>query len=150
MKAARDAHTENRFIRARKYFERAAKIMPLDSDSLALKIDCDSRLEPLAQQIELFDKAEYSQIIPDLWRKLDENPENHDARLLIVDSYYNLALTDLQRGEVTGAASKLAEVLEIDPDSEELQRLKLFADTYVDRQPDLIYRIFVKYLPSRS
>ena len=38
---------------------------------------------------------------------------------------------------------------EVRPDSRELQRLQLFAETYKGRQEDLLFRIFVKYLPSR-
>ncbi len=38
----------------------------------------------------------------------------------------------------------------MEPDSEELERIQLFAKTYQERQQDLVYRIFVKYLPSRS
>lgn len=148
--AARDAYNERLFIRARRYFARAADIMPLSAESITLKTQCDRELSGLEEAITSFGKGDYAKIIPVLWRKLDEEPDNRDARMLIIDSYYNLALTDLQRGEVTGAADKLREVLEIDPDSAELQRLKLFADTYVDRQPDLIYRIFVKYMPSRT
>ena len=150
VEAGRDAHSSQRFIRARKYFERAAKILPLDSESLALKNDTELRLQPLSEEIELFNKGEYTTIIPRLWRMLDEQPENKDIEHLIIDSYYNLALTDLQRGEATEAHQKLTEALEIRPESEELQRLELFARTYSQRPPDLIYRIFVKYLPKRS
>ena len=150
LEAARKANTERRFIRARKYFERAAKILPLEAGDLNLRSEGEAQLASLASEIEQFDKGEYVRIIPILWRKLDEDPENRDVEHLIIDSYYNLALGDLQRGDVLDANKKLGEVLEIRPDSEELQRLKLFAETYSNRAPDLIYRTFVKYLPKRS
>ena len=69
---------------------------------------------------------------------------------MIIDSYYNLTLKDLQRGDTTGAANKAKEALEVQPDNRDLQRLHLFAETYAQRQPDLLYQIFVKYLPARS
>ncbi len=146
---AREAHAERHYIRARKYFERAGKIAPLEAEDLKLKRECDQALEPLEEQIDLFAQGEYAQVIPTLWRLRETGP-SPDIDLLLVDSYYNLALTDLQRGDALGAAKKLEEALEIQPDSSELERMRLFAQTYVDRPQDLLYRIFVKYLPSRS
>ncbi len=147
--AAREAHADRQYIRARKYFDRAAKIAPLEAEDLKLKHGCDQALEPLEAQIELFGQGEYAQIIPALWRQRESEP-SPDIDLLLIDSYYNLALTDLQRGDALGAAKKLEEALEIQPDSRELERMRLFAQTYIDRPQDLLYRIYVKYLPSRS
>lgn len=147
---ARKANQEGRYIRARKYFERAAKILPLEADDLGLRAAGETRLASLQSEIEQFEKGEYARVIPILWRKRDEEPDNKDIEHLIIDSYYNLALGDLQRGDTIEADKKLGEALEIRPDSAELQRLKLFAETYSNRAPDLIYRTFVKYLPKRS
>jgi len=148
--AARSAHGEGHFIQARKYFDRASKVLPLDASDQGLRLEAERILEPLKNEIEGFNAGEYSTILPTLWRKRDDEPENHDIETLIVDSYYNLALTDLQRSNPSGAASKIKEALEVRPESRDLQRLHLFAQTYSKRQPDLLFRIFIKYLPSRS
>ncbi|MEO1088281.1 MAG: hypothetical protein AAFY88_28965, partial [Acidobacteriota bacterium] len=148
--AARDAYGIGAFIRARKYFDRAGKILPLETDDLALRRECDYKLEPLETYLSGFQNAAYEEILPGLWRELDDDPENPDLRMLIIDSYYNLALTDLQRGNPGGAGTKLEDALELAPENEELKRLKLFADSYASKTPDLLYRIFVKYLPSRG
>ena len=150
LRAARDAYGLSAFIRARKYFDNAGKILPLETEDLALRRECDYKLEPIAEYLEGFREAEYERILPGLWRKLEEEPESPDLKMLIIDSYYNLALTDLQRGNPAGAAAKLTEALEVAPESEELKRLKLFADSYSSKSPDLLYRIFVKYLPARA
>ncbi len=147
--AAREAHRQGRHIRARSYFERAGKILPLGPEDQALKSETDRRLEPLHDQIRLFDQGQYGAVIPALWRKREKDPGDLDVQRLLVDSYYNLALTDLQRGNVQAAARKLREAQEVQPDNEELRRLQLFATTYTQRRKDLLYRIFVKYLPSR-
>jgi tetratricopeptide (TPR) repeat protein len=148
--AAREAHAQNNFLRARKYFDRASKISPLSAEAFALKRECDQALRPLEEAIELFENAEYSEAIPLLWRMREEDPVNPDVEQLLINSYYNFALSDLQRGDPMAAAKKLQEALEVQPDNRELQRMRLFAQTYADRQRDLLYRIFVKYLPSRS
>ncbi|MEM1177160.1 MAG: hypothetical protein AAGM22_02350 [Acidobacteriota bacterium] len=150
VRAAREAFEIGAYIRARKYFDRAGKILPLETDDLTLRRECDYKLEPLETYLSGFQNAEYEKILPGLWREFDDKPDNPDLLMLIIDSYYNLALTDLQRGNPGGAGAKLAEALELAPESEELKRLKLFADSYASKSPDLLYRIFVKYLPSRA
>lgn len=150
LQAARQAHQLEHFIRARKYFDRAARIKPLGTEDLLLMKNCDIRLDSLAQEIDQFQAAEYAAILPNLWRKLDDDADNPDIHLLIVDSYYNLALNDLQKGDPRGAAEKLRDVLPIAGNDEDLMRLHLFAKTYTERPQDLLYRIFVKYLPTRG
>ncbi len=148
--AGREAHGQRRFLRARRYFEMAGKILPLGADEQTLVKDCDDRLRPLEEEIKMFNEGQYAAIIPDLWRKRETDADNLDIQRLLVDSYDNLALTDLQRNKTGQAARKMREALEIQPDNLELERLHLFAQTYSQRPPDLLYRIFVKYLPSRG
>ena len=67
----------------------------------------------------------------------------------MVDSYYDLAVRDLQRGDAKSAAKRLDEAAKLAPDDAEVARHRLFAQTYQDRAKDLLYRTYVKYLPSR-
>ncbi len=147
--AARGAYRQGRHIRALKYYEQAVKILPLEAGDQAFQSESERRLAPLGDEMSLFANGEYVRVIPILWRKRELEPDNLDIQRLLVDSYYNLALTDMQRGNVQEAAKKLREALEVQPDNQELQRLQLFAQTYTQRRRDLLYRIFVKYLPSR-
>ena len=150
LKAGRDAYADRQFIRARKYLDRANKILPLEADDVALRRDADYQLDKLKPLIKRFGDGQYIDIIPELWKLRDDQPGNKDIELLLVDSYYSLALTDLQRENPGEASGKLGEILTITPDDREIQRLKQFAETYNSKSPDLLYRIFVKYLPPRS
>lgn len=150
LRAAREAFTENRNITAQKYFERAHRVFPLDAEDLSRKREAENRLLPLEMELENFEIGEYTTILPSLWRMLESDPQNRDVRSLIVDSYFNLGLRDLQRGDPRSAIEKLEEASELAPEDVDLERLRLFAKTYNERSPDLIYRIFVKYLPTRS
>jgi Tfp pilus assembly protein PilF len=67
----------------------------------------------------------------------------------MVDSYYNMALRDLQRMDSAKAAENLREALGLDPGDKGLQRQLAFAQTYQERPKDLLYRIYVKHLPLR-
>lgn len=137
-------------IRARRYLERAASIAPLDGDAAALRDSVDAALAPIADDLDAFERGDWERMLPNLWRRLDEDPDNPDLRMLIVDGYYNLALRSLQRGTPSDAVELIRSALEIEPDNQALGRMLAFAETYQSRPQDLLYRIYVKYLPSRS
>jgi hypothetical protein len=65
----------------------------------------------------------------------------------MIDCYYNLGVRDLQRGDTVSAAEMFDEAQHLRPNDRELQRLSRFAKAYQQRSQDLLYRIFVKYLP---
>ena len=150
IEAAREMHKARQYLKARKLLERAGKIQPLDGAELTLKAECDTRLAGLSAEIALFTEGGYEQVLPQLWRLHDANPQDLDVTNLMVDSYYNLAIADLQKGFPEAALLKLKEAAALQPSNDELLRIKLFAESYAKRSPDLLYRIYVKYLPTRS
>ncbi len=68
---------------------------------------------------------------------------------MIVDSYYNLGVRSLLHNEVAKAVQQFGEAKTLAPDDPEIKRQLVFAQTYLERGPDLLYRIYVKYLPIR-
>jgi len=80
---------------------------------------------------------------------LDKDKENPDARLLLTTAYYNLAVISLQQGKPEEAENNLKEAANLTPADAEVQRLLQLAQTYRERTPDLLYRIYTKYLNPR-
>jgi tetratricopeptide (TPR) repeat protein len=147
--AARKAAADQYAVRALGRLQQADQIAPLDGDDAKLLGDLKKQLEPLAAQITLFQQHEWERVIPDLWRLHESDPGNRDVTQMLVDSYYNLAVHDLQRADAAKAADKLKEALDLRQDDEGLKREYLFAQTYQERPKDLLYQIYVKYLPYR-
>lgn len=146
---ARAAVADGDNVRAALAFEQAAAIQELTDDLAAQAQEANERLSGLTAEVEMFRKGEWEYLLNSLWRRRESEPRSRDTDRLMIDSYYNLALRDLQRGDSAAAAEKLKEALTLDPRDANLQRLALFARTYEDRGEDLLYRIFVKYLPAR-
>ena len=121
----------------------------LDDAAMNLKMVADVQLEPLRSLVAIFKQGEWEMVLRDLWRLRDEMPDNPDVTRLMVDSYYNLGVRALQRGDSTSAADHFAEALELSPQDRTLERVTQFAETYRSRPEDLLYRIYVKYLPFR-
>ncbi len=136
-------------FRARRYFAQAAELEPLDGDWVAMAASAEERLKPLAQESQLFKDGDFEFLVNQLWRRREAEPANRDVVRMIVDSYHNLGVLDLQRGDPAAAREKFREARAIDGSDPALQRLERFATTYETRGQDLLYRIFVKYLPLR-
>jgi tetratricopeptide (TPR) repeat protein len=147
--AARQANAAHGYVKALEGLERANAIAKLDGADAQLLTEIRTKLEPLAKQLEGFRQHEWEVILPDLWRMHEADPANHDVTQMIVDSYYNLAVRDLQRADAQKASEKLKEALNLVPNDEVLKRHMAFAQTYQERPKDLLYRIYVKYLPYR-
>jgi tetratricopeptide (TPR) repeat protein len=147
--AAHQSLAEHGYVRALGRLEQADTLARLDGDDAQLLADTRKRLEPLASQIDLFRQHEWEHVLPDLWRMHDADPGNRDVTQLIVDSYYDLAVRDLQRADAKKAGDNFKEALNLQQDDEALKRHYLFAQTYQERPKDLLYRIYVKYLPYR-
>jgi len=146
---ARQASAEHSYLRAIEQFGEAGKIAKLegaDADDMAR---ARQEVEPFATQVEAFRQHEWEYVLPTLWRLREKDPGNKDVERLIVDSYYDLGVRDLQRADPTQAANRFQEALKLHPDDADLKRHYLFAQTYQGRPQDMLFRIYVKYLPLR-
>jgi len=146
---AQQASAGRDFLTANDRLEEAAKIGKLEGADAEALAKAKHELEPFATQIEAFRQHEWEYILPTLWRLREANPANRDLTRLIVDSYYDLGVRDLQRADPTQAINRFQEALKLSPDDADLKRHYLFAQTYQERPQDLLFRIYVKYLPLR-
>jgi tetratricopeptide (TPR) repeat protein len=147
--SARQEMAQGDFLGASNHFDLAASLAKLDPPEAAQLAEAQHKLQPLAEQIKLFKQHDWEYIVPTLWRLRESNPDDRSINRLIVDSYYNLGVRDLQRADPLHAASQFAEALKLDPKDSILRRHYLFAQTYQERSQDLLFRIYVKYLPYR-
>jgi tetratricopeptide (TPR) repeat protein len=147
--SARQAAAEKSYVKALGALEQANSLAKLDGADALLLTDTRHKLEPLAKQLDFFHQHEWEVALPDLWRMHEADPANRDVTQLIVDCYYDLSVRDLQRADAQKAAEKLKEALNLQPNDELLKRDMAFAQTYQERPKDLLYRIYVKYLPFR-
>ena len=147
--AARQAHAEGSYLRTIELLEQANAKAKLDPPEAELLADAKRKIEPISRQLTFFREQEWEFVIPELWRMHEANPGDRDVRRLLVDSYYNLGLQDLQGTDPDKALEKFQEAVKLAPEDEMVRRQYAFAQTYQERPIDLLYRIYVKYLPFR-
>jgi tetratricopeptide (TPR) repeat protein len=138
------------FMRTSELLSEAAAIAPLSGTEVQLLARADEQLQELQNFISIFREGEWDLALRDLWLLHDSDSGNRDVTRLLVDSYYNLGLRSLQRKDIKEAAEQFGEALKLNADDPELLRLADFAATYQTRSTDLLYRIYVKYVPFRS
>ncbi len=147
--AARDAYQGGNYLEVIRRLDQAAAQGPLEPADAEMLASAKRQTEPLAAQLDLFRQHEWEHALRDLWRMHEAEPANRDVTRLMVDSYYNLGLRDLQRMDSDKAVDNFHEAVGLDPNDKGLQRQLAFAQTYKDRPKDLLYRIYVKHLPLR-
>lgn len=146
--AARQSYSDRMYLKTVHRLEQAAAISKLAPEDAQLLAEAQQNLEQLAKQVTAFRDHEWEYVLPDLWRMHEANPGNRDVTRLLVDSYYNLAVRDLQRADARKAADNFKESLTLE-DDENARRHYLFAQTYQERPKDLLYKIYIKYLQYR-
>ncbi len=149
IESGRKAFGQADYLHAADFYEQAAALAKLDGPDADHLAEAKKKLAPLFEQVKLFKQHDWEYILPALWKMRESNPDDHNVNRLIVDSYYNLGIRDLQRADPIHAASQFAEALKLDPGDATLRRHYLFAQTYQERPQDLLFRIYVKYLPYR-
>jgi tetratricopeptide (TPR) repeat protein len=147
---ARQAAAERRFLRVTPLLDEAAAIAPLPAEDEALREEAATQLAPLREAITLLRSEEYERSLRQLWVVVEADSGNRDARDLLTGAYYNLAVLSLQQGKPNEALTHLREAGGLGGDDTEVKRLAQFAQTYDEREPDLLYRIYTKYLTPRK
>lgn len=146
---ARLAAERGEYLVALSRLEQAAEEAPLEGEAAALHAQIERDLAPVARLVDLVRQGEHERALPDLWRRHEADPADRVVRYLLVEAYYRMGARDLQRGDAAAAAEHLGEAAALAPDDPLLARHQRFAESYAEREKDLLYRIYVKYLPSR-
>ncbi|MDX1632122.1 MAG: hypothetical protein R3234_09685 [Thermoanaerobaculia bacterium] len=147
---ARNLQSEGRHLEAIEHLREAGTIEPLGDEGRSLLQESEEAILPLEPLIDLVRAGEYDRALRDLWLQREENPNDPVVTELIADSYFNLGVRSLQQGRPVEAKEHFSEVLNVTPEDQVAERLFEFADTYEERNRDLLFRIYVKYLSPRS
>jgi tetratricopeptide (TPR) repeat protein len=147
--AAEKALAEKRYIEALKNFNLAAPAFRNDPSFTQEQGLASDKVTALTPAVKFYNEGEYDTAIPILWRIVQEDRDNLDARGYLLRSYYNEGITQLQNGLYPKAAQAFQEALSLDPNDAEAVRHKKFAERYQKGDLDLMGRIYVRHLNHR-
>jgi tetratricopeptide (TPR) repeat protein len=147
-----DGHTAfaaQDFLRAKAAFERAAKIRPLPPEAVTEYQSAQQQVARLSSALTLFQEGNYNGAIEVLEGLASEDPENVNVRQLLGNAHFNLGANALREENLAAAISRFDSALKINSADETARRSRDIAVRYLDQPKDLLFRIYVKYLPLR-
>src|SRR5262249_47316270 len=147
--AAEKALAEKRYIDALKNFNLAAPSFRDDPTFAQKQGLASDKVTALTPAVKFYNEGEYETAIPILWRIVQEDRDNQDARSYLMRAYYNQGITQLQNGLYPKAAQAFGEALALDPNDAEAARHRKFAERYQKGDLDLMGRIYVRHLNRR-
>ena len=147
--AARAAFDQHDYATAKTAFEEAQRVKPLPPDVKPQYDMSAERVSKLDAAKALFAEQKYSEAISNLQPLLVEDPKNANVQRMIVDAHFNLGAKALQEARTGEAVREFEEVLKVSPNDELAKRSRDLAQRYDGQPRDLLYQIYVKYLPLR-
>ncbi len=146
---AEKALGEKRYIDALKNFNLAAPAFRDDPSFAQEQGLASEKVTAITPAVKFYNEGEYETAIPILWRIVQEDRDNQDARSYLLRSYYNQGISQLQNGLYPKAIQAFREVVSLDPNDSEAGRHLKFAERYQKGDLDLLGRIYVHHLDHR-
>jgi tetratricopeptide (TPR) repeat protein len=148
--AATTAFAAHDYAVAKTAFDQAMRVKPLSPDLKAQYDAAAQQVAKLDSAKALFSERKFGDAIANLQPLLEQDPENLAIQKLLVDAHFNNAAIALQDERTAEGIRELEEVLKVNPDDEIAKRTRELALRYEGQPKDLLYKIYVKYLPLRQ
>ena len=148
--AGRAAFQQRDYLAAKKAFDEAIQIKPLPPDLKNAYDTATQQAAKLSVARTLFEERKYADAIAALEPIRAREPDNVSVRRMLIDAYFNRGALALQQDRLAEAIRQFDAVLKEDPNDELARRSRELAERYEGQPRDLLYRIYVKYLPMRQ
>ena len=151
--AGQQAFAAHDYDAAKKAFDTASRIKPLPPAVAPLYDQASQQVAKLGAAKSLFTEQKYAEAIANLQPLLAADPQNRSIQRMLTDAHFNLgaqALQDEHGNRTADAIKEFDEVLKADPSDELAKRSRTLAERYNGQPKDLLYKIYVKYLPLRK
>lgn len=145
----RTAFAASDFLTAKQNLEKAHGMKPLPADLKAMLDSAALQVAKLDSALVLFKTGNYTDAITTLEALLLGDPQNTNIQQLLANAHFNSGVVALQEEKLTVAVAEFDRVLRSNPSDEIAKRSKEIATRYEGQQKDLLYKIYVKYLPMR-
>lgn len=149
LERANAAFAAHDYVAAKAALEQAAAIQPLPPDAKQLYDQVNVQAAQFENALNLFRSGDYPAAIAASEVILQQNSANANARDLISRARFNMGVQALQEERLQDAVVQFDALLAANPDDELARRARELAIRYDGTNKDLLYRIFVKYLPLR-
>ena len=148
--AGQAAFRTHDYIEAKKSFENAMRVKPLPPDAKSLYDTAAQQVAKLGAAKTLFTEGKYHDALVALQALQQQEPDNRSIQRMILDAHFNIGAKALRDERLSDATAAFDQVLKVDPNDELAKRSRALAERYEGQPRDLLYKIYVKYLPLRQ
>jgi tetratricopeptide (TPR) repeat protein len=148
--AGRTAYDAHDFDGAKRAFEQAMRVKALPLDVKPLYDTSAQQVAKLDAAKSLFKEHRFADAAGNLEQLHTQDPQNKNIERMIIDAHFNLGAAALQEERLPDAIKEFDEVVKLDPNDDLAKRSKELATRYNGQPKDLLYKIYVKYLPMRQ
>ncbi|MCA1733227.1 MAG: hypothetical protein LC732_06440 [Acidobacteria bacterium] len=149
LERANAAFAANDYVAAKAALEQASAIQALPPEARQLYDQVNVHAAQFENARNLFRSGDYPAAVAASETILRQNPQNANALDLISRARFNMGVQALQEEQLGDAIAQFDALLAENPDDELAKRARELAVRYEGTNKDLLYRIFVKYLPLR-
>lgn len=135
---------------AKKAFESAMRVKALTAEMKTMYETAAQQVAKLDAAKSLFNEHKYTDALANLQQLQQADPQNKNIQRLVEDAHFNIGAQALQNENLPDAVAQFDEVLKIDPADDLAKRSRELAMRYQTQPKDLLYKIYVKYLPLRQ
>ena len=148
--AATAAFAAGDYVAAKAAFEQARRVKELPPNLESQYATATEQASKLDAAKTLFAERRFAEAIANLQPLLAADPQNVSIQRMIGDAHFNLGAMALQEERTADAVREMDEVLKVNPNDELARRTRELALRYNNEPKDLLYKIYVKYLPLRA
>jgi hypothetical protein len=145
--AAFEAHD---YEAAKIAFDAAASMRDLSPEMKQAADVATQQVGKVASAKQMFRERKFQDAIGNLQPLLQADPQNQNVKRLLVDAHFNLGALALQEERLPDANREFEAALQNDPTDEQAKKSREIATRYNTQPKDLLYKIYVKYLPLRQ
>ncbi|HVT43503.1 MAG TPA: tetratricopeptide repeat protein [Thermoanaerobaculia bacterium] len=137
------------YLAANQAFDEAAGIRAIPPELKSQHAEASQQVTRLNSAMLLFGEGKYDEAIELLEQLRSQDPTNRNVVQLLANAHFNLGVAAMRENRDDQAVRHFDETLELAPDDEMARRSKDLVLRYQGEGKDLLYRIYVKYLPLR-
>jgi tetratricopeptide (TPR) repeat protein len=146
----RTAFAAHDYAVAKTAFDEAMRAKPLPPDAKEQYDITVQQVAKLNAAKALFAERKFDDAITNLQSLLEQDPQNLAIQRLMTDAHFNNGAIALQQERTSDAMRAFDEVLRAQPEDVSAKRARDLAARYDGQPKDLLYKIYVNYLPLRQ
>lgn len=146
----RQAFEGGDYVAARAALTQAGQVQALAPDLQQMLNVSAQKVAALEPARTMLQEERWGDAITALEQLRAQDPGNANVRSMLAGAHFNRGVTALRGGNTSSAAAAFGESIRIEPGDPLAVRSRELATRYDGREKDLLYQIYVKYLPLRT